>query len=70
MFIGATGDVYPPSVRRGMSALMGARGKTNMALLTEGGSVSHRVYKHGPPDGGRLYRSTTFVKRCACRASH
>jgi hypothetical protein len=23
-----------------------------MALLTEGGSASERVYKHGPPDGG------------------
>lgn len=25
----------------------------NMALLTEGGSASQRVYKHGPPNGGR-----------------
>jgi hypothetical protein len=25
----------------------------NMALLTEGGSASQRIYKHGPPDGGR-----------------
>ena len=24
----------------------------NMALLTEGGPASQRVYKHGPPDGG------------------
>ena len=24
----------------------------NMALLTEGGTASQRVYKHGPPDGG------------------
>src|SRR5882724_2059616 len=25
----------------------------NMALLTEGGLIAPRVYKHGPPDGGR-----------------
>ena len=24
-----------------------------MALLTEGGTPRHGVYKHGPPDGGR-----------------
>jgi hypothetical protein len=69
MFIGATGDVSPPSVRQeGHVSPNGCMWKTNMALLTEGGSVSNRVYKHGPTDGGRLYRSTTFVKRCACRA--
>ena len=24
----------------------------NMALMTEGGTASQRVYKHNPPDGG------------------
>ena len=27
----------------------------NIALLTEGGSVSLDVYKHLPPDGGKFY---------------
>src|SRR5262245_37606419 len=26
-----------------------------MALLTEGGSAVHCVYKHGPPDGGKYF---------------
>ena len=41
----------------------------NMALLTEGGTASQRVYKHGPPDGGskqpihRLPSSDVLVTR-------
>jgi hypothetical protein len=42
----------------------------NMALLTEGGSASQRIYKHGPPDGGPNQQSSTSVKRCPCHASH
>ena len=42
----------------------------NMALLTEGWSALQRVYKHGPPDGGPNHESSTYVKRCACHASH
>src|SRR2546428_509257 len=32
-----------------------------MALLTEGESVSQRIYKHSPPDGGHHHQSSTCV---------
>jgi len=31
-----------------------------MALLAEGGTSGHGVYKHGPPDGGRTVTSRTY----------
>jgi hypothetical protein len=45
-----------PSVRRAMSASRThtVRWVTDMALLTEGGLCSGEIYKHSPPDGGRL----------------
>jgi hypothetical protein len=29
--------------------------KDDMALLTEGGLIAPRIYRHGPPDGGRSH---------------
>jgi len=37
-----------------MSNLHGYSIQEHMALLSEGGPHSLLVYKHGPPDGGRL----------------
>src|SRR6185503_2113905 len=39
----------PPDGGRGR----GVTASINIALLTEGGDVSSRRYKHGPPDGGQ-----------------
>jgi hypothetical protein len=33
-----------------------------MALLAEGGAGVQRVYKHGPPDGGRIARRSRLIR--------
>src|SRR5947199_4406097 len=38
---------------------------TDMALLTEGGLCSGEIYKHGPPDGGRLVLRRRANSRCS-----